>query len=65
MSQLDLKTTGFICILFWILVWGFGDEVKDHLFRWFESNTQKLISLSSLNGADQPPLRPKGIISGQ
>ena len=25
---LDLKTTGVSIILFWIMVWGFWDEVK-------------------------------------
>ena len=35
---LDLKTAGFLLILFWILAWGFGDEVKIACFLVFGDN---------------------------
>ena len=44
---LDLKTVGFLLIVFWILVWGFGDEVKIACFLVFGATITTYVSLIS------------------
>ena len=40
--HLDLKTVEVSIIVFWIMIWGFGDEVKVACFLVFGANKQLL-----------------------
>ena len=50
----------FLFILFWILVWGFGDEVKIPCFLVFGANTTTYLSLFSTQMVLTSPPLAKG-----
>ena len=60
---LHMKTTtvvGFLLILSWILIWGFGDEVKIACFLVFGANTTTYLSFPSTCMVLTSPPQAKG-----